>query len=547
MSCSRMQRGFKQGIRSLEEEKAIKEFVSCLFSTSILSRSDIERLKARVCANYKIDTFSNIAVLEWADKHKVLIPSHVKDLLRKRPVRSLSGIVNVSVLTKPYPCPASCAFCPLSLEFPKSYLPGEPAADRARSLGFDPYYQVWKRLEMLKKEGHDPSKIELRVIGGTWSYYPRYYQTWFIKKCFEAANNFPYEKKPRRTALLREQKRNEKASHRLVGISVETRPDYIDIKELKRLRFLGVTLVEMGVQILDNEVLKRNLVGTDTEIIARATQLLKDFGFKVLYQVMPQLPFSCLEKDRDALQRLWDPEFSPDWLKIYPCVAIEGTLAHKWFEQGRWRPYSLDDLISLLVDFKTKVPPWVRITRVFRDIPPQKIKGGVKILNLRELLSQKLQQEGKVCSCIRCREPRDKTEETELEIVERRYIASGGIEWFLSWEDRERRHLYSFVRLRKPSFLEEGKRPPWKVLDKAFLIREVQTFGRQLPVSQRLSGAWQHRGLAKTLLQKAEEIAFREGASKLVVISGVGVREYYRKLGYRLQDTYMVKRLRSAR
>ena len=342
--------------------------------------------------------------------------------------------------------------------------------------------------------------------------------------------------------MLEAQKRNEKAKHKIVGISIETRPDFITLEEVWRLRKLGVTLVEMGVQALDDELLQKNLVGTNVRIIAEATQLLKDFGFKVLYQVMPQLPFSNKERDKKALERLWEPDFSPDWLKIYPCTAIEGTLAYKWYQEGKWRPYSLQELIQLLVEFKKTVPPWVRITRIFRDIPPQLIKSEIKVLNLRQLLQERLKKEKASCSCIRCREPREKFLPPEdLEMVTREYEASKGKEWFLSWEDKKREHLVSFVRLRRPSFF--GKRAPLKVLEGAFLIREVQTFGPQVPPNVEMKEALQHKGLARKLIKRAEEIAKKEGAKKMVVISGVGVRDYYRKLGYRLQDTYMVKRL----
>jgi len=293
-----------------------------LIKTQVKTSADLAVVKREIAKKYKIPCPSNIELLKAYHelvKNKRVKPSKtIENLLKTRPIRSLSGIVNISVLTKSYPCPGKCLYCPIENGIPKSYVSGEPAVERAKKLKYDPYLQVKKRIEMLKAEGHPTDKIELRIVGGTWSYYPKKYQTWFIKRCFDACNSM------QRSNLCTAQKLNEKAKHRIVGLSIETRPDFINEKEIRRLRKLGVTMVELGVQSIYDDVLKLNLRGHGVKEIILATKLLKDAGFKVLYQMMPNLPGSNLKKDEKMFEELFqNSDFQPDLLKIYPCALLK--------------------------------------------------------------------------------------------------------------------------------------------------------------------------------------------------------------------------------
>ena len=464
---------------------------------------------------------------ELVKSKKLKENSRIELILRTRPVRSLSGIVNISVLTKAYKCPGKCIFCPIEKDLPKSYLSGEPAVERAKKLKFNPYLQVKKRIEMLEKEGHPTDKIELRVVGGTWSYYPRTYQNWFIKRCFEACNA------KNSKSLLEAQKINEKTNHRIIGLSIETRPDFINEGEIKHLRELGVTLVELGVQSTYDDVLSTNRRGHSREQTIAATKMLKDSGFKVLYQMMPNLAGSTLAKDKNMFQELFkNSDFQPDYLKIYPCALIKGTKLYSLWKNKKYSPYTEKELISLVKEIKKIVPPYVRIQRITRDIPAQSIAAGpAKLTNLRQVLTNSMEKEGWRCGCIRCREikgnynPKEKLYLSKIE-----YGASGGKEIFLSFEDKTKRKLHSLLRLR----LIDGK---------AF-IREVHTFGQMQSITSQKEKSPQHKGLGKKLIKEAEKIAKKNKSKMMIVISGVGVRGYYKKLGYKLKDTYMVKSLR---
>ena len=448
-------------------------------------------------------------------------------MLKTRPIRSLSGIVNVSVLTKPYPCPGKCLYCPIEKGIPKSYVSGEPAVERAKKLKFDPYLQVKKRLEMLKSEGHPTDKIELRVVGGTWSFYPRKYQVWFVKRCFESCNEKNYR------SLKESQKANEKAKRRIIGLSIETRPDFIDKEEIKRLRELGITMVEMGVQSIYDDILKFNLRGHSVKQTIAATKLLKDAGFKVLYQMMPNLPGSDLKKDEKIFEELFkNPDFRPDLLKIYPCALLKTAALYKWYLKDKYRPYSEKSLINLIREIKKKIPYYVRIQRISRDIPSQKIiVGPAKISNLRQILFQSMRKEKWQCRCIRCREVKENFDPREKVYLFRQdYESSGGKEIFLSFENKNRAKLYSLLRLRLTSRNNA-------------IIREIHTYGLLISISEK-GTAPQHRGFGRKLIKTAEKIVKKEfGLKRLSAISGIGARDYFRKLGYKLKDTYMVKEI----
>ena len=556
------------------EEVTIQE----LIKNRIKTPAGLAAIKRKMAKKYKVPCLSNIKILksyrELVKKKKIKRSKKIENLLRTRPIRSLSGIVNVSVLTKPYPCPGKCLYCPLERGMPKSYLSGEPAAERAKRLKFNPYLQVKKRIEMLKNEGHPTDKIDLRIIGGTWSYYPKNYQVWFIKECFRACNGFnrtkkskiknPYKAEPsgfrqksklqiKIQKLEKIQKRNEKAKSRITGISVETRPDFINERGVKFMRELGITRVELGVQSVFDDVLKLNLRGHGVREIILATKILKDAGFKICYQVMPNLLGSDLERDEKMFKGLFsNSNFSPDYLKIYPCALLKETPLYKWYLKGKYKPYPKEELIDLTKKIKLKIPYYVRIQRITRDIPSQYIiEGGAKISNLRQIVQEKMKNENLKCKCIRCREIREKYDPKEKVYLFRKdYKASEGKEIFLSFENKNRTKLFSFLRLRIP--LKGHNRvttvtkvcPILLVLKNAALIREIQTFGEVVPPHQIWWGTPQHRGFGKKLIKEAEKIVKKEfGLKKIAVISGIGVRNYFSKLKYELRETYMIKKI----
>lgn len=515
-----------------------------LIKSRIKTPADFASFKRKAAKKYGIPCPSNFKLLkayhEMLKSGRIKRLKNIESLLRTRPIRSLSGIVNISALTKSYPCPGKCLYCPLEKGIPKSYVSGEPAVERAKKLNYNPYLQTKKRIEMLELEGHPTDKIELRIVGGTWSYYPKQYQNWFIKECFRACNNENSKLKTRNSKLQLKsqklktvQKKNEKAKHRIVGLSVETRPDFINPSEIQWLRGLGVTMVELGVQSIYDDVLKLNLRGHGVKETILATKLLKDAGFKVLYQMMPNLPCSNLKRDEKMFEELFqNPDFQPDLLKIYPCALLKEAPLYNFWKQGKYKPYNKKQLTNLIKSIKKEIPYYVRIQRISRDIPSQMIiEGPAKISNLRQILTESIKKEGWQCKCIRCREVKDKYSPKEKIFLFRiNYNASAGKEIFLSLENKDRTKLYSSLRLRIASN------------DKA-IIREIHTYGQLTPISEQEITP-QHRGLGKKLIKEAEKITKKEFLlNAITVISAVGVRGYFRKLGYQLRNTYMVKRL----
>ena len=516
----------------------LEQAIKYLLKAEIKTLADLDSAKRKIAKKFKITTPSNVNLLKayhnLVKNKRIKSNKNLEILLIKRRIRSLSGIVNVSILTKPYNCPGKCLYCPSQRGVPKSYLKKEPAVQRAILTNFDPGLQVKTRLESLKATGHPTDKIELRIIGGTWSYYPKTYQNWFILQCFNVCN------KKKSKSLKQAQKLNEKAKHRIIGVTIETRPDYVDIKEIKRLREFGITRVELGIQSIYNDVLKINKRGHDISASIKAVKLLKDAGFKVSFQIMPNLPGSSFKKDIEMFKQLFsNSDFQPDLLKIYPLALVKESLLYKEYKDKKFKPYSKQKLIKLLLEIKKQIPYYVRIERIIRDIPSEYIvEGGVKTSNLREIVQKEMEQR---CKCIRCREIKENYDPKEkLYLFRQNYNASDGKEIFLSFENETRTKLYALLRLR---ITEKAFLP---VLKNSGIIREIHTYGRMLPIAKgrgRASTlAAQHRGLGKKLIKEAEKITKKEfKLKKIAVISGIGVRGYYRKLGYKLKDTYMVK------
>ncbi|PIQ83881.1 MAG: tRNA uridine(34) 5-carboxymethylaminomethyl modification radical SAM/GNAT enzyme Elp3 [Candidatus Omnitrophica bacterium CG11_big_fil_rev_8_21_14_0_20_63_9] len=456
-------------------------------------------------------------------------------ILTLNSIRSDSGIATVTVITEPYACPGRCVYCPTEARAPKSYLTNEPAVMRALRNDYDPHRQVTERLSTLHETGHATDKVELIIKGGTWSFYPAAYQRHFIQRCFEAANVCAAD------SLEDAQRANETAKSRLIGITIETRPDYVDGAEILRLRELGVTRVELGVQSLEARVLELIVRDHGVDAVQRATRLLKDAGIKVAYHLMPNLPGATPESDLESARQIFtDEAYQPDTIKLYPCVVIETADLFSWWRQGRYQPYDDDTLLQLLIGIKSLTPPHVRIERVIRDIPSTSIRAGCLVTNLREEAQRRMAAQGLRCRCIRCRQVRSDAR-GRFTLTRCAYPASGGTEIFLSFEDATTDRLASLLRLRIPS--QDHASIP--ALRGAALVRELHSYGHHLPLLEHSDAAVQHHGFGQRLLQEAERIAREECAMpRMAVIAGVGVREYYRRFGYALQDTYMVKELR---
>ena len=499
-----------------------------------VSEKQFDVIKHRASFEYKSSIPTNIKLLKSYHKlvssHKLKPSLVLENMLKTRKVRSLSGIAAITVITKPYPCPGKCLYCPQEKDMPKSYLANEPACMRAVLTKFDPYKQTKARLDSLEMTGHNTEKIELIVLGGTWSYYDNKYQEWFIKRCFDACNNKTSNN------VKQAQKTNEKAKHRIIGSTLETRPDYVNEEEIKRLRWLGATRIELGVQSIYDNVLKSNNRGHDTEKTIEATKLLKNAGVKVTYHMMPGLPGSSFEKDVKMFKELFsNPDFQPDQLKIYPCVVLKNAPLYKLWKNKKYKPYNEKQLLKLLTEVKKNIPPYVRIVRIIRDIPSQSIVAGNKTSNLRQLLEQQKVK----CNCIRCREVKgSKFDVHNVKLVRRNYNASDGKEIFLSFEDVKNNKILAFLRLR---LTNEWSLP---VLRNYAIIRELHVYGQVVEISGKNKNAQQHQSFGRQLMAEAEKIAKKEsGAKGIAVIAGIGVREYYKKLGYKLKDEYMIKNL----
>lgn len=491
-------------------------------------------IKATHAKRYHITMPTNASILaeyQTMLQAQLIKPSLVLEkLLQIRSVRTLSGIAPICVLTKPYPCPGRCIYCPSEANMPKSYMDTEPGAMRALQLQFDPYLQVTKRIEALERNGHRPEKCELIILGGTWSAYQPDYQEWFMRRCYEGFNGDV-------STTLDEAKRfNETAKYRVIGCTIETRPDHITEAEVKRLRWLGATRVQMGVQTVNIDVLQAARREQTNEQVKYATQLLKEAGIKITYHMMQNLPGATPTTDLQDIKTIFtDSSYQPDHLKIYPCVVVKSAPLYQVWQKEEYQPYDLDTLTNLLIAIKTQVPRYVRIERLVRDIPANSIAAGNVVTNLRQIMQLRKVQ----CKCIRCREPRgDNTGINEAQLFIEQYTASAGQEYFISYENPERTKLFGFMRLR----LQNIKQHWYGVLQDTAIIRELHIYGRLVPIADN-SNVIQHKGFGKKLMLEAERIAQEQNFQKIAVIAGVGVREYYEKLGYRLDEEYMIKNL----
>ncbi|MCL2607835.1 MAG: tRNA uridine(34) 5-carboxymethylaminomethyl modification radical SAM/GNAT enzyme Elp3 [Methanomassiliicoccaceae archaeon] len=491
----------------------------------ISSRNQLQRLKVKLAGEYGLQAVpSNSEILADAadDEMKIVVP-----LLQRKPVRTLSGVATVAVMTSPHPCPhGKCTYCPGGVEngSPQSYTGKEPAARRASRNEFDPFKQVSDRIEQLEAIGHKTDKIDLIIMGGTFTSRDPEYQEWFIRRCFDAMNGTDSED------IAAAKNVNSRSEHRCIGLTVETRPDAFTPEHIERLMMLGATRVELGVQILDDDILKEVNRGHSVENVITATRDCKQSGLKVCYHIMPGLPGSSPEKDIISFGRVFDdPDMRPDMLKIYPTLVIPGTELFDMWNAGIYLPYDVEEGISLVSKMKSMVPEYVRIQRIQRDIPVPQIAAGIMKSNLRELAQQRLSEQGKECRCIRCREvgQNDISFDGEPPVLKiKEYTASGGIEYFISLEHDDM--LVGYARLRIDEDIAS--------------IRELKVFGKMAGIGEQ-GEDWQHRGFGKRLMAGAEEIAAAANVNMIRVTSGVGVRNYYVSLGFELREPYMVKNI----
>ncbi|MFA4814564.1 MAG: tRNA uridine(34) 5-carboxymethylaminomethyl modification radical SAM/GNAT enzyme Elp3 [Candidatus Gracilibacteria bacterium] len=526
----------------------------------ILSSEDIQKALVQQASNLKIQTEDALHKLKksYAREHNVDLPSNFKlqeayealikegwkgdsalqRLLRKRKIRTLSGVTVVTVLTKPYPCPGKCVFCPTEPGMPKSYLSNEPGAMRAVLDDFHPRDQVATRLNSLTRQGHETDKIEMIVLGGTFLSYDKKYRTEFIKSLFDACNVSTSR------TLKEAQTKNESARHRIIGLSIETRSDSITKEAIKHLRKLGVTKIQLGIQHLDQKILDFVKRGETTVQMAHAIKLLRDSGFKIAIHLMPNLPGSTPKKDLKMIDECFkNPDFKPDQIKLYPCVVVPYSELESWWKNGKYKSYSDKIILNLLEEMQLRVPEYVRIERLYRDIPGESILAGSRVTNMRQILEDRAKKDPKKdCHCIRCREIKGEAynkDSVKLKTIE--YEAGGGKEFFLSFVNIEDK-LCALLRLRFPS-RESQKSHFLPELRNAAIIRELHVYGAQVELGDTKKGASQHAGLGKRLLKEAESLAKLAGFPRLAVISGIGVRPYYKKQGYKLEGTYMTKKI----
>ncbi len=531
--------------------------------------------------------------------------------LKMKPIRTSSGVTPVTVLTKPFPCPGECIFCPNDVRMPKSYLSDEPGAMRAEQNSFDPYLQTYTRLQAYRNIGHPTDKIEMIVLGGTWSFYPETYQIWFIKRIFDALHDFGRgdDQRPAVNVALRAasqlhpdvntanvhisggdmaqtynqavqqvyraeiersreaadriaagntprspideyatweeleavHRENETAPSRCVGLVIETRPDHIDETEVRRVRRLGCTKVQIGFQSLNDDVLRKNRRGHTVAATRRAVKLLRAGGFKIHAHWMPNLYGSSPALDVEDYRRMFDdPDFRPDELKIYPCSLIESAELMQRYQAGEWTPYTHNELLSILSECFMLTPEYCRLTRVIRDIPGTDIVDGNKATNFRQMVETALEARGKRSHDIRAREVRLRTihaDQLHLEIE--KYPTSWGREVFMQFIAPDRA-IAGFLRLSLP---DRENTPLVDELADAAMIREVHVYGQAVDIGDQQPGQAQHSGLGTALIERAVEYARDAGYARLAVISAVGTRGYYRKRGFVDGDLYQVREL----
>ncbi|MBP2132771.1 elongator complex protein 3 [Methanomicrobium sp. W14] len=518
----------------------LREIISRILSEAG-SPSDVQKIKASVAKKYSLDSFPrNSDIFSAALEEE---KEELRSFVQVKPSRTISGVAPVAVMTSPHVCPhGKCLPCPGGPEnplfrSPQSYTGEEPAALRARQLKYDPYVQVQARLRQFEELGHHIEKAELIVMGGTMTAREPEYQEWFMRSCIRAMNEYGMEDRGDNFTFEELCRENERSRVRCIAVTFETRPDWCRKEHIDRMLSLGVTKVELGVQQLDDKILEYNRRGHLVEDSHLANLYLRDSGIKVGFHVMPNLPSSTIEDDKRMFDTLFtDERFCPDFIKIYPTLVTPGSEIEELWKNGEYSVYDEDDLIDLVAYGKSRLPEYVRLQRVQRDIPAKLIVAGSHYSNFRQLAKERLLQQGKKCRCIRCREAgrNEITEEPHIEIIE--YGCCGGTEYFIQAVAND--SLIGFSRLRLPF-------DPWREeLKGAALVRELHVYGSVVPMSEKGFGnRWQHRSFGDRLLKIAEDISKEKGYGSVAVMSGIGVRPYYSKRGYERRGPYMVKEI----
>lgn len=505
-----------------------REIIDAVKSGAVRDRDQLQNLKLKLCKKYGLDDVppnSDILAEVAPEDRRLLTP-----FLIKKPTRTISGVAVVAVMTSPHDCPhGRCAFCPGGVQngSPQSYTGKEPAARRAGRNSFDPWSQVTDRVTQLSEIGHKTDKIDLIIMGGTFTSRDPEYQEWFVRRCFDALNGVDSE------TLEEAQRLNETSEHRCVGLTVETRPDVFTDEQIDRVMSYGATRVELGVQILDDGVLAGVDRGHGVAEVAACTRRCKESGLKICYHIMPGLPGSSPDKDMECFRRVFDdPDFRPDMLKFYPALVVEGTRLYDMWRAGEYSPYLEDTAVDLLSRMKQTVPEYVRIQRIQRDIPVTEISAGIRKSNIRQLVADHMRENSMQCRCIRCREVGHRgvvlDDPGRVTLKDTVYEASSGTEHFIALEYED--SIVGYVRLRLDG-------------NEAATIRELKVFGKVASIGDD-GEDWQHRGFGRELVAEAERIARESGRARIRVTSGVGVRGYYRSLGFGYDPPYMAKDLR---
>ncbi|XP_021520836.1 elongator complex protein 3 [Aotus nancymaae] len=511
---------------------------------------DLNKVKTKTAAKYGLSAQPRLVDIIAAvppQYRKVLVPK-----LKAKPIRTASGIAVVAVMCKPHRCPHIsftgniCVYCPggpdSDFEYStQSYTGYEPTSMRAIRARYDPFLQTRHRIEQLKQLGHSVDKVEFIVMGGTFMALPEEYRDYFIRNLHDALSGHTSNN------IYEAVKYSERSLTKCIGITIETRPDYCMKRHLSDMLTYGCTRLEIGVQSVYEDVARDTNRGHTVKAVCESFHLAKDSGFKVVAHMMPDLPNVGLERDIEQFIEFFEnPAFRPDGLKLYPTLVIRGTGLYELWKSGRYKSYSPSDLVELVARILALVPPWTRVYRVQRDIPMPLVSSGVEHGNLRELALARMKDLGIQCRDVRTREVgiqeiHHKVRPYQVELVRRDYVANGGWETFLSYEDPDQDILIGLLRLRKCS--EETFR--FELGGGVSIVRELHVYGSVVPVSSRDPTKFQHQGFGMLLMEEAERIAREEhGSGKIAVISGVGTRNYYRKIGYRLQGPYMVKMLK---
>jgi len=517
--------------------KVCNEITHNLLAFHKPNKRQVKKEIRKVCSKYSLERIpKNCEILSVAKDSEF---EQLRKMLLKRPVKTASGVAVVALMPKPYACPhGRCSYCPGGIDFnsPNSYTGNEPSTLNAIENEYDPKLQITTKIDKLIAFGHDTSKMEIVIVGGTFLFMPKDYQRNFIKSCYDALNGTDSKD------LHEAKQNNEHASIRNVGFTIETKPDYCKKEHVDWMLDYGITRVEIGVQSLQERVYKIVNRGHNYQDVVESFQISKDAGYKLVAHMMPGLPTMTPEDDIADFKKLFsDSNLCPDMLKIYPSLVIENTPLYEEYKLGKYSPYSDEEMIKVLTKVKKDIPKWVRVMRVQREIHPDEIIAGSKAGNLRQIVHQNLAKQGLSCKCIRCREAgltRVNPEERTIKLTRIDYESSGGKEVFLSFEDEDE-SIYGFARLRKPSL--DAHRDEVK---DACIVRELHVYGKSLKIGRKEEHEIQHSGMGKKLMGEAEKISKEEfDAKKVLVISAVGTRGYYHKLGYLLCGPYMAKEL----